>query len=1196
MVRGAFTVGCVFCVAVVVGGVDGSAASGRRGGAGRDGVHTGPDKPSASESETGVTSASDSHEVTGGGAHISDEHVSEPVVGGDVDRELMVHTEEPSERVDEETMLTGAGVTSSVSPDQLEKGPRTQDAHVRTLLDRCSATERPERRTALIAMELRRYGIDVAALSETRLADQGKLREAGAGYTFYWIGYPTDGVREHGVCFAVADRINGLMIGEPHGISPRMLSMRLRLGRGKCATFVSVYGPTMCHTDDTKDQFYDQLSATIRSAPVNDRLFVLGDLNARVGRDSVAWPGVLGPYGIGSVNANGDRLLHLCATHELAITNTRFQLDASDITTWTHPRSGHHHLLDYVIVRQRDIREVRITRVMRGAECSTDHRLVRTKLFIHVRKSVYCRSFGQRQKLDIRRLENFETKAAFQRAVVARLHNAPVPTTPEGMWQQLKKQIMVAATETIGVERKKRPDWFDDNNVAISNLVREKNAAFATCTMDPGNGAKKTRFRNIRRQLAERVRGIKDNWWRKQGERMQGFADRRQHKEFYDSLKAIFGPSIQSTKALVDVDTGCSCSQPEDIMGIWRKHFGSLLNRPTTIDWATVNSLPQQDVKSSLALAPDLLELQRAIGQLRNGKAAGEDGLPGEILKNGGPALERALLQLVHSIWEHEVMPQDFKDALIVPLFKGKGSKQCTDSYRGISLLSCAGKVLARILLNRLNASVLEMNVPEEQCGFRSSRSTIDLVFAARQLQEKCRERNQPLYALFVDFTKAFDSVNREALWTVLGKFGCPGKFVNMVRLLHAGMKAKVQSCGSTSDDFDIVTGVKQGCVLAPALFSLYLTAMVTVAFQNSGEDGVEVEYRTDGRLLNIRRFGASTRLQTSRMRMLLFADDSALLAHSEEELQRLATAFASAASKFGLDINTGKTYSFFQPSPGGGAACVPPPEIRIAGDTVNGCGDFCYLGSNLSTDLSVDRELRARVAKASAAFGRLERRVWKNHSLKMATKLCVYRSMVLSILLYGSETWTLYQRNVSYLSRFHVQCLRRILGIRWSDMIPNTEVLRRADMDGMEAMLMLNQLRWLGHVRRMGDDRIPKQLLYGQVKSGKRNPGGQKRRYQDVVQVSLSRCNIDFRCWEDLALNRTAWRNTVRAGVRAFNEQLLRGRERKRAVRKGTIGAIGRGDVTIWRCNVCCRECAGRLGLVGHQRTHSTPSAKRRR
>ncbi|KAA3678148.1 uncharacterized protein DEA37_0003959 [Paragonimus westermani] len=274
--------------------------------------------------------------------------------------------------------------------------------NVRTLLDRCGGTERPERHNALIAMELRRCGIDVAALSETRLADQGKLREAGAGYTFYWIGYPANSVRKHGICFAVADRINALMTGEPHGISPRMLCMRLRLGRG----------------------------------------------------------GGGGGGDIGSFNENGDRLLRSCATHELATTNTRFQLDASAITTWTHPRSGHHHLLDYVIVPQRDIRGVRITRVMLGAECSTDHGLY-----------VYCRSFAQRRKLDIKWLKNSETKTDFQRAVVARPHNAAVSTTPDSMQQQLKKQITAAATGTIGVERKKRPVWFDDNNVIIFSLV-----------------------------------------------------------------------------------------------------------------------------------------------------------------------------------------------------------------------------------------------------------------------------------------------------------------------------------------------------------------------------------------------------------------------------------------------------------------------------------------------------------------------------------------------------------------------------------------------------------------------------------------------------------------------------------------------------------------------------------------------------
>ena len=242
----------------------------------------------------------------------------------------------------------------------------------------------------------------------------------------------------------------------------------------------------------------------------------------------------------------------------------------------------------------------------------------------------------------------------------------------------------------------------------------------------------------------------------------------------------------------------------------------------------------------------------------------------------------------------------------------------------------------------------------------------------------------------------------------------------------------------------------------------------------------IQFEYRMDGRLLNIRRFGAASRLHQYIIRMLLFADDCALFAHSEEELQRMATIFAITASKFGLDSNTSKTVSFFQP----GAGVTPTPRITIGANDIENCKDFCYLGSILSTDLSVDRELRSRVAKASVAFGRLDRRVWKNHNLKMETKLLVYKAMVLSTLLYGSETWTVYQRNVSYLNRFHLQSVRLILGIRWTDMVPNTEVLRRTGIDSIDAILMLNHLRWLGHVRRMYDNDITKQLLYGLLKT----------------------------------------------------------------------------------------------------------------
>ena len=128
-------------------------------------------------------------------------------------------------------------------------------------------------------------------------------------------------------------------------------------------------------------------------------------------------------------------------------------------------------------------------------------------------------------------------------------------------------------------------------------------------------------------------------------------------------------------------------------------------------------------------------------------------------------------------MWRKEAIPQEFKDATI-HLFKRKGNPQVCDNHRGISLLSIAGKILARVLLNRLNEHLVRSGIlPESQCGFRKNRGTIDMIFTARQLQEKCQEQNVDLYMTFVDLTKAFDTVSREGLWKIMAKFGCPAGF-----------------------------------------------------------------------------------------------------------------------------------------------------------------------------------------------------------------------------------------------------------------------------------------------------------------------------------------------------------------------------------------------------------------------------------
>ena len=160
-------------------------------------------------------------------------------------------------------------------------------------------------------------------------------------------------------------------------------------------------------------------------------------------------------------------------------------------------------------------------------------------------------------------------------------------------------------------------------------------------------------------------------------------------------------------------------------------------------------------------------EIKKAILQTNSGKTSGKDSIPTEIYKAAGPNALEAFHDVLQSIWEEEEIQDDFHDALIFSLYKNKGSKCDRGIYRGISLHSIAGKIFARVIVHRLIA-LSEQNLPEAQCGFRIGRSKVDMIFAMRQLQEKCIEQNMPLYSVFIDLTKAFDTVSREALWTVL--------------------------------------------------------------------------------------------------------------------------------------------------------------------------------------------------------------------------------------------------------------------------------------------------------------------------------------------------------------------------------------------------------------------------------------------
>nr|VZI48968.1 unnamed protein product [Spirometra erinaceieuropaei] len=211
-------------------------------------------------------------------------------------------------------------------------------------------SNRPERRTALVARELARYKVDIAALRETRFSEQGQLEEVGAGYTFFWSGRPKAERRDAGVAFAIRTDIVGRLPCLPQGTNDRLMSLRLPLRRGgKFATIISAYAPPMTSPDAVKDKFYEDLHALLATVSKADKLIVLGDFNARVGTDHTAWRGVLGPHGLRGSNDNGLLLLRTCAEHRLTLTNTFFCLPEREKATWRHPRI-------YAILKQMQLR------------------------------------------------------------------------------------------------------------------------------------------------------------------------------------------------------------------------------------------------------------------------------------------------------------------------------------------------------------------------------------------------------------------------------------------------------------------------------------------------------------------------------------------------------------------------------------------------------------------------------------------------------------------------------------------------------------------------------------------------------------------------------------------------------------------------------------------------------------------------
>ena len=408
---------------------------------------------------------------------------------------------------------------------------------------------------------------------------------------------------------------------------------------------------------------------------------------------------------------------------------------------------------------------------------------------------------------------------------------------------------------------------------------------------------------------------------------------------------------------------------------------------------------------------------------------------------------------------------------------------------------------------------------------------------------KKRREHSLESWILFLDLVKAFDRVPRELLWSILGKLGIPPKLVQLLKSLHNRFTVKFSVNDIVHEILNII-GVKQGDILGPRLFNLFMFA-VMLAWHIIDNRPLCIFYTKPDFILNGRSYrargGQEFNLPDSQ-----YADDTAVLFTTRKSLEEHVPLLIGHFAKFGLEIHVGKpgkdskTEILFVPAP---AKTYSEPEtfdnvdlsnVQLGNDTFFPVvKKFCYLGSILTYDCSDTEDVTTRIAKASGAFGAVRYQLFSNRNVSFEAKKFIYEGLILPILLYGCEVWCLTEELYNKIRLFHSRCIRAMCRVNrthtWKHHISSEELLKRTGLKPIDIYITQRQLRWAGHVSRMNMDRLPRRMMSSWIRN-KRPQGCPRFTYGRGLTKALKKAKIDKNNWSDLAGDRALWRTMLKS------------------------------------------------------------------
>ena len=758
--------------------------------------------------------------------------------------------------------------------------------------------------------------------------------------------------------------------------------------------------------------------------------------------------------------------MEFASSHRLTIANTLYPHKLSRRTTWHAPNGRTHNQIDFILTPRRfksSINRAK-TRTYPGADIGSDHDLVLLNMKLRLKKKP--NTSNPRIKFNLERLRDPAIAEIFQAQLGGRFAALNVLDTDlNDLTTDFNEAVCETAEEVLGRQRKKHRPWITND---ILDLCDERRTLKRNKHSSPEGAAQ---YRAINTRVRAKMKEAKEKWLDDQCRDIERGFQRGDSKKAYETLKTLTKVQ-QSKSSVIENKDGNLLTESSAVLTRWTEYCKELYNYPIQPDTTLLEEeTREQKEPSPLPIMRE--EVEEAIRSLPVGKSPGADNIPAELLKNGGSPLADVVTSMCQKIWETKQWPEEWTRSLIIPLPK-KGNLRLCQNYRTISLISHTSKIMLRVVLNRLKKEA-EEHLADEQAGFRAGRSTVEQIFNCRIIMEKHLQHQRDLFHNFIDFKKAFDRVWHEGLWHVLRGFGIEEGLIQVIQALYNSASSAVLLNSDIGDFFKTTVGVRQGCLLSPVLFNLFL-------------ENIMRETLLD--------FHSTISIGGRPISNLRFADDIDLMGGSNQELQNLTDRLTARSGAYGMEVSSEKSKIMVN------STKDTPANISMNGQQLEEVDAFKYLGSTLTKDGRSTTEIKTRISIATSAMARLTK-IWRSRDISFHTKMKLYKALIVSILLYGCESWTMTAETTKRVQTFETKCFRRLLGIPWQARKTNEHVLAQITLlsgpqEPLVATVKRRKLAWFGHVTR--HDSLPKIILQGTLEGGRKR-GRQPKCWLDNIK-----------------------------------------------------------------------------------------------